>query len=172
MASSDSSEDEGVHAGAILMLALGEECAAGVFKYLAPKEVQRLGETIAKLRERLGRPAAERIARADMQPNRDFAVIGNEVAGAFCFSGNDREIGRQAVRFDANRAQQPQPAQRLRFFLAPGEARGQSVLASRAESECLPRRERGEKAIAGLTGAMHLNREVETGPIRHNRLVR
>ena len=49
MASSDSSEDEGVHAGAILMLALGEECAAGVFKYLAPKEVQRLGERMARL---------------------------------------------------------------------------------------------------------------------------
>ncbi len=42
-------EDEGVHAGAILLLALGEECAAEVFKHLAPKEVQRLGERMARL---------------------------------------------------------------------------------------------------------------------------
>lgn len=49
MATADPTEDEGVHASAILMLALGEECAAEVFKYLAPKEVQRLGERMARL---------------------------------------------------------------------------------------------------------------------------
>jgi len=35
--------DEGVHKSAILMLALGHEEAAEVFKYLSPKEVQKLG---------------------------------------------------------------------------------------------------------------------------------
>ncbi|MBE7939212.1 MULTISPECIES: flagellar motor switch protein FliG [Ramlibacter] len=43
------SEDEGLHAGAILLLALGEDCAAEVFKHLSPKEVQRLGERMARL---------------------------------------------------------------------------------------------------------------------------
>ena len=42
-------EDKGVHAGAVLLLALGEECAAEVFKHLSPKEVQRLGERMARL---------------------------------------------------------------------------------------------------------------------------
>lgn len=42
-------EDEGLHASAILLLALGEECAAEVFKHLTPKEVQRLGERMARL---------------------------------------------------------------------------------------------------------------------------
>jgi flagellar motor switch protein FliG len=42
-------EDEGLHAGAILLLALGEDCAAQVFKHLSPKEVQRLGERMARL---------------------------------------------------------------------------------------------------------------------------
>lgn len=42
-------EDEGLHEGAILLLALGEECAAQVFKHLSPKEVQRLGERMARL---------------------------------------------------------------------------------------------------------------------------
>ncbi len=49
MASAAASEDEGLHASAILLMALGEECAAEVFKHLTPKEVQRLGERMARL---------------------------------------------------------------------------------------------------------------------------
>ncbi|GAP38225.1 flagellar motor switch protein FliG [Piscinibacter sakaiensis] len=45
-----SSEDKGVEDAAILLMSLGEEEAAEVFKHLAPKEVQRLGETIAKMK--------------------------------------------------------------------------------------------------------------------------
>jgi len=44
------SEDQGVEDAAILLMSLGEEEAAEVFKHLAPKEVQKLGETIAKLK--------------------------------------------------------------------------------------------------------------------------
>jgi flagellar motor switch protein FliG len=43
-------DDKGVEDAAILLMSLGEEEAAEVFKLLAPKEVQRLGETIAKLK--------------------------------------------------------------------------------------------------------------------------
>ena len=43
-------DDKGVEDAAILLMSLGEEEAAGVFKLLAPKEVQRLGETIARLK--------------------------------------------------------------------------------------------------------------------------
>jgi flagellar motor switch protein FliG len=45
-----SMDDKGVEDAAILMMSLGEEEAAEVFKHLAPKEVQRLGETIARLK--------------------------------------------------------------------------------------------------------------------------
>ncbi len=45
-----SMDDEGVENAAILLMSLGEEEAAGVFKHLAPKEVQRLGEAIAKMK--------------------------------------------------------------------------------------------------------------------------
>lgn len=41
--------DQGLEDGAILLLSLGEEEAAEVFKHLGPKEVQRLGEKMAKL---------------------------------------------------------------------------------------------------------------------------
>ncbi|MCC7151073.1 MAG: flagellar motor switch protein FliG [Rubrivivax sp.] len=43
-------DDKGVEDAAILLMSLGEEEAAEVFKQLAPKEVQRLGETIARLK--------------------------------------------------------------------------------------------------------------------------
>jgi flagellar motor switch protein FliG len=57
MASSGSMDEKGLEDAAILLMSLGEEEAAEVFKHLGPKEVQRLGETIARMksvsRERL-----------------------------------------------------------------------------------------------------------------------
>jgi flagellar motor switch protein FliG len=53
----NAADDKGLENAAILLMSLGEEEASEVFKHLAPKEVQRLGETIAKMksipRERL-----------------------------------------------------------------------------------------------------------------------
>jgi flagellar motor switch protein FliG len=43
-------DDTGLENAAILMMSLGEEEAASVFKHLSPKEVQGLGETIAKMK--------------------------------------------------------------------------------------------------------------------------
>jgi flagellar motor switch protein FliG len=43
-------DDQGLEDAAILLMSLGEEQAAEVFKHLEPKEVQRLGETIARMR--------------------------------------------------------------------------------------------------------------------------
>ncbi len=43
-------EGEGLEDAAILLMSLGEEEAAQVFKHLKPKEVQRLGETISKMK--------------------------------------------------------------------------------------------------------------------------
>ena len=42
-------DDKGLEDAAILLMSLGEEEAAEVFRHLAPKEVQKLGETIARL---------------------------------------------------------------------------------------------------------------------------
>ena len=42
--------NSGVEDAAILVMSMGEEIAAEVFKRLQPKEVQRLGETIARLK--------------------------------------------------------------------------------------------------------------------------
>ncbi len=43
-------DDNGVEDAAILLMSLGEVEAAEVFKHLAPKEVQKLGETISRLK--------------------------------------------------------------------------------------------------------------------------
>ena len=43
-------DDQGLENAAILLMSLGEEEASEVFKHLAPKEVQRLGETIARMK--------------------------------------------------------------------------------------------------------------------------
>ena len=41
---------KGLEDAAILLMSLGEEEASEVFKHLTPKEVQGLGETIAKMK--------------------------------------------------------------------------------------------------------------------------
>jgi flagellar motor switch protein FliG len=43
-------DDAGLQDSAVLLLSLGEERAAEVFKYLSPKEVQKLGATMARLK--------------------------------------------------------------------------------------------------------------------------
>lgn len=43
-------DDQGLENAAILLMSLGEEEAAEIFRHLSPKEVQRLGETIARMR--------------------------------------------------------------------------------------------------------------------------
>ena len=43
-------DEQGLEDAAILLMSLGETEAAEIFKHLAPKEVQRLGETIAKMK--------------------------------------------------------------------------------------------------------------------------
>src|SRR5450631_272516 len=43
-------DEQGLENAAILLMSLGEEEAAAVFKHLSPKEVQGLGETITKMK--------------------------------------------------------------------------------------------------------------------------
>jgi flagellar motor switch protein FliG len=50
MATAISMVESGIEDAAIMLMSMGEEEASEVFKHLLPKEVQRLGETIAKLK--------------------------------------------------------------------------------------------------------------------------
>jgi flagellar motor switch protein FliG len=89
-------DDQGLERSAILLMSLGEEAAAEVFKHLSPKEVQRIGEQMTKLRtvshekvgevlERFGQEAA---ANGSLVPDTDEYVkavlrkaLGEEKAG-------------------------------------------------------------------------------------------
>ena len=43
-------DEQGLNDAAIMLMSLGEEEAAEVFKHFSPKEAQKLGETIARTR--------------------------------------------------------------------------------------------------------------------------
>ncbi len=62
--------DDGVMKSAVLMLALGEDEAAEVMKYLSPKEVQKLGAAMAKLSS-VGRQEVETTVN-------DFLTVADE----------------------------------------------------------------------------------------------
>ena len=53
-------DEQGAEDAAILLMSLGEEQASEVFKHLAPREVQKLGETIARLKS-VPRERVERV---------------------------------------------------------------------------------------------------------------
>ncbi|MFT3816234.1 MAG: flagellar motor switch protein FliG [Rubrivivax sp.] len=68
-------DDKGLEDAAILMMSLGEEQAAEVLKLLAPKEVQRLGETIAKLKA-IPRDRVEQVIdKFDAEANGDGLMV-------------------------------------------------------------------------------------------------
>ena len=77
-------DDKGVEDAAILLMSLGEQQAAEVFKHLAPKEVQKVGEAISRLkivpRDRLSEVLARFASHTDEQhalvPDTDEYVKG------------------------------------------------------------------------------------------------
>lgn len=75
---STSMDDQGLENAAILLMTLGEEEASEVFKHLAPKEVQRLGETIARMkavtRERVDQVM---VSFAELAANEHMLVADN-----------------------------------------------------------------------------------------------
>lgn len=64
---------EGVQKSAILLLSLGEDSAAEVFKHLGPREVQKLGQAMAQLknvsRDAIGKVLKDFHAKASEHSN-------------------------------------------------------------------------------------------------------
>ncbi|CAH0350166.1 flagellar motor switch protein FliG [Aquabacterium sp. CECT 9606] len=67
-------DDKGLEDAAILLMSLGEEEAAEVFKHLEPKEVQGLGETIAKLKS-VPRDRVEKVLTRFADDSSDLGVL-------------------------------------------------------------------------------------------------
>lgn len=67
-------DERGLEDAAILLMSLGEEEAAEVFKHLEPKEVQGLGETIAKLKS-VPRERVDNVLTRFAEDSTDLGVL-------------------------------------------------------------------------------------------------
>jgi len=68
-------EDSGIERAAILLMSVGEEGAAEVFKYLTPKEVQKVGESMAKMRTVSRDRVDEAIQRFHQTREGNFSLV-------------------------------------------------------------------------------------------------
>ncbi len=70
-------DDSGVDDAAILLMSLGEEEASEVLKHMTPKEVQRLGESIAKMKAVPNERVARVITRFEQQTSSESSLVGD-----------------------------------------------------------------------------------------------
>jgi flagellar motor switch protein FliG len=70
-------DDTGVEDAAILLMSLGEEEASEVLKHMTPKEVQRFGETISKMKAVPNERVAKVIARFEQQTSNESSLVND-----------------------------------------------------------------------------------------------
>jgi flagellar motor switch protein FliG len=70
-------DDAGLEQAAILLMTVGEEQAAEVFKYLSPKEVQKLGETMARLKTVPRERVDEVIRNFNKAKDEQYSLVGD-----------------------------------------------------------------------------------------------
>ena len=70
-------DDSGVEDAAILLMSLGEEEASEVLKHMTPKEVQRLGESIATMKAVPNERVARVITRFEQQTSSESSLVGD-----------------------------------------------------------------------------------------------
>jgi flagellar motor switch protein FliG len=70
-------DDAGLEHAAILLMTVGEEQAAEVFKYLSPKEVQKLGETMARLKTVPRERVDEVIEKFNKTKDQQYSLVGD-----------------------------------------------------------------------------------------------
>ncbi|HOA92270.1 MAG TPA: flagellar motor switch protein FliG [Quisquiliibacterium sp.] len=68
-------DDEGVVNSAVLLMALGEDTASEVFKHLGPKEVQRIGEAMAKLKTTTREKVDEVLEKFESEAGRNGSLV-------------------------------------------------------------------------------------------------
>ena len=70
-------DEEGLESGAVLLLALGEETASEVFKHLTPKEVQRLGEAMARMKSTKRETVDAVLERFHVEAQQQSSLVGD-----------------------------------------------------------------------------------------------
>ncbi len=70
-------DEAGLENAAILLMTVGEEQAAEVFKFLSPKEVQKLGETMARMKSVPREKVEGVIAKFHRTKDEQFSLVGD-----------------------------------------------------------------------------------------------
>lgn len=70
-------DDVGIQQSAILLMTIGEENAAEVFKYLTPKEVQKLGEAMARMKTVPREKVVEVISEFNKAKEESLSLVGD-----------------------------------------------------------------------------------------------
>jgi flagellar motor switch protein FliG len=70
-------DDAGLEQAAILLMSVGEEQAAEVFKFLSPKEVQKLGETMARMKTVPREKITKVIEAFNKTKEEQFSLVGD-----------------------------------------------------------------------------------------------
>lgn len=70
-------DDAGIERAAILLMTVGEEQAAEVFKFLTPKEVQKLGETMARMKTVPREKVEEVISNFHKAKDDQYSLVGD-----------------------------------------------------------------------------------------------
>jgi hypothetical protein len=90
-------DEQGLNDAAILLMSLGEEEAAEVFKHLSPKEVQKLGETIARMRS-VSREKVDEVLNVHRRGGPAVLLVRHRRLRAPCCARPGRRQGRAADR--------------------------------------------------------------------------
>jgi flagellar motor switch protein FliG len=70
-------DEAGLERAAILLMTVGEEQAAEIFKFLSPKEVQKIGETMARLKTVPREKVDEVVAAFNKAREEHFSLVGD-----------------------------------------------------------------------------------------------
>ena len=70
-------DEVGLEAAAILLMTVGEEQAAEVFKYLSPKEVQKIGEAMARMRTVPREKVDQVIDKFHQSKDEQYSLVGD-----------------------------------------------------------------------------------------------
>ncbi len=70
-------DEAGLERAAILLMTVGEEQAAEIFKFLSPKEVQKIGETMARLKTVPREKVDEVVAAFNKARAEHFSLVGD-----------------------------------------------------------------------------------------------
>ena len=129
--------DDGINRAAILLMSLGEEEAAQVFKFLGPREVQKIGVAMAALRELDDvltglLSGSDNLKRSPMGGIRTAAEILN-----FMSSGHEESVLENVRQYDGELAQKIIDQMFVFDNLLDLEDRAIQLLLKEVESESL-----------------------------------